>query len=51
MNCALALYTLPEVRTVTPGPTNERMGTKPVKKKKESTIVKILSNLEFIAEH
>ena len=42
---------LPEVRAVTPGPTNERMGTKPVKKKKDSIIVKILNSLKFIAEH
>ena len=51
MNCALALYILPDVRTVTPGPTNERMGTKPVKKKKDSIIVKILNNLKCIVEH
>ena len=42
---------LPEVRAVTPGPINERMGTKPVKKKKDSKIVKILNSLKFIAEH
>ena len=42
---------LPEVRTVTPGPINERIGTKPVKKKKDSVIVKILNNLNFIIEH
>ena len=50
-NVYKALYTLPEVRTVTPGPTNERIGTKPVKKKKNSVIVKILNNLDFIVEH
>ena len=42
---------LPDVRAVTLGPTNERMGKKPVKKKKDSIIVKILNNLKFIAEH
>ena len=41
---------LPEVRAVTPGPTNEKMGTKPVKKKKDSIIVKILNNLNFMVE-
>ena len=42
---------LPEVRAVILGPTNERMGTNPVKKKKDSIIVKILNSLKFIAEH
>tara|TARA_B100000575_G_scaffold210718_1_gene171734 strand:- start:513 stop:629 length:117 start_codon:yes stop_codon:yes gene_type:complete len=36
--------------TVTPGPTKERIGTKPVKKKKDSKIVKILKYLKFMAE-
>ena len=42
---------LPEVRAVMLGPTIERIGTKPVKKKKDSIIVKILNNLKFIFEH
>ena len=43
--------TLPEVRNVTPGPTNERIGTKPVKNKKDIIINIILNILNFIAEH
>ena len=42
---------LPEVRAVTIGPTIERIGTKPVKKKKDSMIVKILKVLYFITKH
>ena len=41
---------LPEVRTVTLGPTNERIGTKPVKKKKGRIIARILNNLNFMIE-
>ena len=41
----------PEVRAVTPGPTNERIGKKPVKKKKDTITVKILNNLNFMVKH
>ena len=42
---------LPEVRAVTHGPINERIGVKPVKKKKDTITVKILNNLNFIIKH
>ena len=44
------MYKRQEVRAVTPGPTNERMGTKPVNKKKDSITVKIRNNLNFMVE-
>ena len=42
---------LPEVRAVTLGPIIDRIGTNPVKKKKDSIIVKILNNLKLMHEH
>tara|TARA_B100002052_G_C15330346_1_gene353811 strand:- start:341 stop:469 length:129 start_codon:yes stop_codon:yes gene_type:complete len=39
---------LPEVIIVTPGPRNEKKETKPVKKKNDTIIIKILKNFEII---
>tara|TARA_Y100000589_G_C26749046_1_gene464989 strand:- start:75 stop:227 length:153 start_codon:yes stop_codon:yes gene_type:complete len=39
---------LPEVRIVIPGPITDRIGVKPVKKKNDVIIVKILKILKFI---
>ncbi len=48
MNCAPALYRLPDVRAVTLGPIIEKIGINPVNKKNDITITKILSNLKII---
>ena len=43
-----ALYKLPEVIAVTPGPRIEKTEIKPVKKKNDTIIVKILNNFMII---
>ena len=45
MNCALALYILPEDKAVKPGPITDKKGIKPVKKKNEINNVKIFAIL------